>query len=152
MKLYLLEPEVAGGIGSNSIIIYENQKMKEVKHLHYEFEGWLGDDLLTSSPCFIVTQALANDLLKSDLSGCKFEEVEISTSETFRELYPNRELPKFKRIIPEGVVEVEKDKVIKWSGNDFCLRNAIDLFLTQKALTVLESYNLNNCDITEFNY
>lgn len=42
MKLYLLEPEAAGGLGKNFVITFENNRIKDVNHLHYVFEGWLG--------------------------------------------------------------------------------------------------------------
>ena len=43
MKYYKLEPEVAGGIGKESQIIYtEEGRIKEITFLDYEFDGWLG--------------------------------------------------------------------------------------------------------------
>ena len=38
MKYFVLEPEVAGGIGKKSEVLYENSKIKEVLFLDYEFE------------------------------------------------------------------------------------------------------------------
>lgn len=58
MNLHLLEPEVAGGLGENSTF---NSK-GEVEFLHYEFQGWLGDELLESTPCFIVTESMAHSI------------------------------------------------------------------------------------------
>ena len=40
---YILEPEVAGGFGEN--VVYD-PATRHVEHLHYQFDGWLGDDLL----------------------------------------------------------------------------------------------------------
>ena len=149
MKLFLLEPEVAGGFGENSVLIYEDKRIKEVKHLHYEFEGWLGDDLLTTSPCFIVTESLANTIISSKLTGVRFDEVEVSQSDIFKELYTNKDLPSFKRLVPLGSVELEQGRVIKWIGQDFCLENRVDLVVTENALEVIKKHALQNCDITE---
>lgn len=49
-----LEPEVAGGIGPNSELHCDDGKLV-VTRLNYEFDGWLGDALLETTPCFIVT-------------------------------------------------------------------------------------------------
>ena len=40
MKYYVLEPEVAGGLGENSIVDHSVVPF-QVTRLHYEFEGWL---------------------------------------------------------------------------------------------------------------
>ena len=58
MKYFVLEPEVAGGIRKKSKILYENSKIKEVLFLDYEFEGWLGDEILITHPCFIISKSL----------------------------------------------------------------------------------------------
>jgi hypothetical protein len=46
MKSYLLEPEVAIGIWET----YQNG-VKEISNLHYKLEGWIGNELLESTPC-----------------------------------------------------------------------------------------------------
>ncbi|WP_074033976.1 hypothetical protein [Bacillus massilinigeriensis] len=56
MILYFLEPEVSGGHGEYTIYGTEDDIATEgisgkVKYLHYEFEGWLRDDFLESTPC-----------------------------------------------------------------------------------------------------
>ncbi len=50
---YVVEPEVAGGCGPHSVVDQQHGRPK-VLRLHYVFEGWLGDDLLESTPCFII--------------------------------------------------------------------------------------------------
>ncbi|WP_241280098.1 hypothetical protein [Chryseobacterium cucumeris] len=43
-----IEPEVAGGLGEQSQL--DNSFLPPlIKNLHYEFEGWLGNDLVESS-------------------------------------------------------------------------------------------------------
>ncbi|WHY75312.1 hypothetical protein QNH20_14270 [Neobacillus sp. WH10] len=80
MKLFLLEPEVAGGIGEKATFsnnTYPNG-MKEISHLNYEFQGWLGDELLETTSCFIVTEYLANSIQSSELNGYLFNEIEVT--------------------------------------------------------------------------
>src|SRR5688572_24685126 len=94
MRYYRLDPEVAGGLGERSILDRSTHPPK-VARLHYELDGWLGDDLLQSFPCFIVTGRLRSALEAISPTGCEFAPVEVTTSRTFEDLYPNRTLPVF---------------------------------------------------------
>lgn len=147
MKLYLLEPEVAGGLGGYTIL----SNSKEVIHLHYEFSGWLGDELLETTPCFIVTESLATAIKNSPLKGYRFGDVEVSVSDEFLELYPERKLPPFRRLIPMGTVKVEGKIFSNWSKDDFCISQNKYLVITESALNTLNKFSLDNCDITELN-
>jgi len=145
MKLFLLEPEVSGGLGERTTFGENNR----VVNLHYEFQGWLGDELLESSPCFIVTESLANSLSANKLSGIMLEDAEVTTSEEFDELYPNRALPRFKRLIPQGVVNITATRFSDWSGHDFCISSKNYLVVTERAFEIISKHALSNCDITE---
>ena len=72
MHYFLLSPEVAGGLGPNTMM---NRMVHppEVSRLHYEMEGWLGDELLESFPCFIVTQRVADAIQDAHLTGAGFD-------------------------------------------------------------------------------
>lgn len=83
MKYFILEPEVVGGIGRKSKILYENSKIKEVTFLDYEFESWLGDDILTTHPCFIISESLYDIIKVSDLKGFQLQKIDISFSNFF---------------------------------------------------------------------
>ncbi|MGF6949955.1 hypothetical protein QF028_002460 [Neobacillus sp. B4I6] len=153
MKLILLEPEVAGEIGEKTIFstnTYTNG-MKEISYLNYEFQGWLGDELLESTPCFIVTENLANSIQSSELNGYLFNEVEVTVSDLFKELYPNEILPNFKRLIPIGKVFVENHKYSGWSQEDFCLSQNLELVVSTNAFEVTNNHKLNYCDVFELN-
>ena len=118
MKLYFLEPEVSGGHGEHTIYgteqVIETEGISEqVKYLHYEFEGWLEDDLLESTPAFIVSSKLQTELENSDIKDYKLEECLITTSDEFKEVYPNKEIPTFNRFIPLGKIEVIGEKLRK---------------------------------------
>ncbi|CAM4311373.1 hypothetical protein TU52_18515 [Bacillus cereus] len=152
MNLYLLSPEVAGGHGEKTIYSKEKNIGTEgvsgkVQFLHYEFYGWLGDDLLESTPCFIVSEKLKNALLSSELKGFKLEECLISLSEEFLELYPDKELSNFWRLIPLGTVNHENGNYSEWSGHQFCLTTRGDLIVTEEVLSFLKSFTLKYCDI-----
>lgn len=152
MEMFRLEPEVAGEIGENSKIKYERGMINEVEFLHYEFTGWLGDEILTSHPCFIVSENIVEDILKSNLKGHRFEDIEISTSDEFKEIYPNRHIPNFKRLIPLGKVVVCDDKIIQSSEEDFCLEDDVELVVSYNALEILKKYKIENCEICTLNW
>lgn len=64
--------------------------------MHFIFDGWLGDQLVESFPCYLITPGLAELLAAAGVTGFELAEAEIETSEQFRELYPERVLPPFK--------------------------------------------------------
>ena len=58
-------------------------------------KGWLGNDIVESFPCFIVTDGLKEAILKNCFSGVEFDHVKVTTSYPFEELYPGLTLPPF---------------------------------------------------------
>ncbi|WP_231633234.1 hypothetical protein [Numidum massiliense] len=149
-----MEPEVAGGHGEKTV--YGTVKdgavqgvSDKVNYLHYEFEGWLGDDLLESAPCFIISKQLEEKLVESTFRDYRLEDCLITTSDAFHELYPDRELPPFRRFIPLGTVDIEGETFKNWSGHHFCLSPKGELVVTVEALSFLKKILLNNCDVTD---
>jgi hypothetical protein len=139
MRYFLLSPEVAGGLGPNTVM---NRVVHppEVSRLHYEMDGWLGDELLESFPCFVVTQRLGDAIQNAHLTGVGFGDVEVTTSEQFRELYPERELPQFVWLKVVG----------KAAKDDFGLDDQSRLVVSEKALQVLRAMTLENCEVSEY--
>ena len=146
--LYLLKPEVAGGFGSNTIIDENNN----VVHLEYEFFGWLGDELLETTPCYIISDSLQSEIQKSNLSGFELQQIEISINEQFYDVYPNADIPPFHmRLIPTGHVNVDRNnaRYTNWSGEDFCFSDTRYLIVTERALNILKKHKMNYCEIME---
>ena len=139
MKCYQAEPEVAGGFGENTIIDRTSGKMV-VRKLHYEFDGWDGDVLLTSSPSFIVTELAKKELESIGATGIRFDKVEVTTSELFRELYPNLQLPKFVWLQIEG----------KPGRDDFGIGQRYGVVVPDRALEVLKELGMSNALISPF--
>jgi hypothetical protein len=92
---YIVRPEVAGGLGERTECLHRPDGEFVVTRLHYEFQGWLGDELLEAFPCFIVTRRIAERFEAAGLSGFAIGEAEITVSEEFEELYPGRGIPSF---------------------------------------------------------
>lgn len=131
----ILEPEVAGGWGRRAVADTTTHPPR-VSALHYEFDGWLGDELLESFPCFIVTHRLAERLAAGGLTGFRRAPVEVTRSEQFECLYPGRELPAF-----------EWFQVIGAAGlDDFGLTADHRLVVSERALGALKAGQLRHCE------
>lgn len=133
---YLIEPEVAGGLG-DSTVMDNNFHPPVVRRLEYRFEGWLGDELLESFPCFIVSESLAEKLIDSNLTGVTFAPVSVTKSEEFRELHPHVSLPKFLWLKVEGSA----------GNDDFGVSVDHRLVVSYAAMDVLSTARLENADI-----
>ncbi len=134
----LIEPEVAGSLGDKTEL--DNSFFPPlIKHLNYEFEGWLGDDILESFPCYIVTERLRKSIELENLTGVNFADVLISKSETFLDLYPDKDLPVFYWMKISG--EANKD--------DFFITEKNGLAVSEKAYSLLEKHNIDQADIED---
>lgn len=127
-KYFFVEPEVAGGMGPHTVMD-RSVHPPRVSHLHYEFEGWLGDEIVATFPCWIVTVSLAEKLRAAGLTGMSFDPVEISYSELFQERHPRREMPEFLRLLVTGVP----------MQDDFAVGEKARLMVSERALAVLQS-------------
>ena len=134
-----IEPEVSGGLG-NDTIIDSTVHPPIIHRLHYEFAGWLEDDIIESFPCFLVTESLRIAFEKEKLNGFTFEDVKTSKSEDFEELYPNKTLPKFYWIKIDGTAGI----------NDLGISTDFRLVVSSKTFRVLKSFNINNAEFEEF--
>lgn len=134
MKYYSIEPEVAGGWGKNTVFDRIPGKGTFVHKLNYEFDGWLGDELLESSPCYIVTERMAREIERAQLTGARFDEVEVTTSEQFRDIYADRQLPKFVWLRVGG----------KLGQDDFVLGPDRRLIVSDRALELLKRVGISH--------
>jgi hypothetical protein len=139
MSYFILEPEIAGGWG-NRTVADTNAFPPVVSSLHYRFDGWLGDELLETFPCFIVTERLATRLRRSGFTGFRLQAVEVTTSEEYDALYPDRGLPLFKWLRPVGKAGVD----------DFGLSATHRLVVSDRALAVLRKFRFRECEVAEF--
>jgi hypothetical protein len=128
---WILSPEVAGQLGENTSLDASVHPPK-VSHLHHRFEGWLGDDLLETFPCFLVSSALAAALEEAGLTGFSLDAVEVSTSPEFQELSRPRPLPEFRWLKVTGVHH----------HADFRLTPDFRLEVSSRALDVLKNFSI----------
>jgi hypothetical protein len=137
---YFVEPEVAGGLGENTVLIRMPGRPVIVHELHYRFDGWLGDALVESTPCYIVTGRLAAEIAQSGLTGAGFDTVEISKSGQFDDLYPHRELPEFVWLKIEGMP----------GRDDFGTTSDMLLVVSERALAVLKASGIAHAHVARF--
>jgi hypothetical protein len=128
VAFYRIEPEVAGGLGDRTVFCATDGP-HQVKHLHYVFDDWLGDSIVTSTPCFLCTQQLADEIVKHGLTGVYVCDAEIEVSPLFIELNPNAYLPKFLQLVPSNHP----------GQKDFGIDDNLHLIVSSKALDVIRS-------------
>jgi hypothetical protein len=133
---HLVEPEILVGLGEETVFGSSNQ---EVLRLHMHIEDWLGDDLLTCHPVFLVTEELRSKLLTSSFTGFSFETINQSFDESFRDNFQlGKPIPTFFWLKVNG----------QDGAADFFVDEDANLMVSDKALKFLEKYaNLGNCDI-----
>jgi hypothetical protein len=136
---YKLEPEVAGHLGDDTVMD-SSVHPPIVDTLHYEFDGWLGDELLTAFPCFVVTKHMQQLIEGVQASGCRFGPVKISRSELFEELHPERQLPKFTWLIVTGTAKKDDFGTTPTGGG---------LIVSERALMAMKRGTLDDCRISE---
>lgn len=139
MKFSFVEPEVPGALGQGTDLD-SSVHPPIVKRLDFQLDGWLGDCLLESFPCFVITEPAKLAVEKSGLSGALFDDVLVRKSDQFDELYPDKMLPKFFWM-----------KVIGRSGqDDFGLAKDFRLVLSDHALEVLRRCGLEQAFISAY--
>jgi hypothetical protein len=139
MRYFKVEPEVAGGLGDHTVL--DTSTHPPIVHkLHYEIETWLGDAMLTSSPCFITTEGLSRAIIQVGFTGVRFAPVEMSISEQGQEFEPELKLPKFRWMQVDGHA----------GQDDFGLLNKIRLVVSERALALLRRFGLKYAVIENF--
>ena len=136
---YFFEPEVSGGLGGNSVVD-TSVHPPIVSKLNYRFDGWLGDDILESFPCYVITESLKKKLESTALCGYQIDQVEVTKSDQFEDLYPGKKLPVFYWL-----------KIIGEAGkDDFGVADDYRLVISDKALKVINDFNVAQADIEKY--
>jgi hypothetical protein len=136
-EFFALDPEVPGGFGEGTQLD-RSQVPIRVTHLVLEFEGWLGDELITSFPAYAVTAGLGERLTAAGLTGISLREMEQSRSEEFLERWPDRELPQFRELLVTGVA----------GSDDFGIDATQHLVVSRRALDVIEQTEPLDLDVS----
>lgn len=148
MIFFVLKPQVDGHFGRNSVFIDESARPPKIEKLHFVLDSFSGDDIITTIGTYVVTKRLA-DLLKTakpSITGIAFDQVEISKSDEYywsqKEgfSYAPKQLPEFVWLKIDGKPGVD----------DFAKPGSYGLVVSERALNILKSLNLQLCDIEDF--
>jgi hypothetical protein len=110
--------------------------------LEYVFDGWLGDDVLETFPCFIVTARLKEAVEAIGPTGVAFDEVKVTKSKLFRELYGDRPLPTFYWLKVGGQAGTDDFGV----GGSPRFR----LVVSERVLYVFKQHQMTECGVAEY--
>lgn len=141
MNYHVLKPEVAGSFGPNTIFVDRKARPPLLKKLHYEFNVWLGDPILETVCCYIVTGQVRNKIIAMQATGASFDEVEVSTVYPFEEICRGCILPSFTWL-----------KVTGLGGADDFGYTSHDAFLVvyERVLDALVEAGMSHYEIAEF--
>ncbi|EII0539960.1 hypothetical protein ACE2KI_000132 [Salmonella enterica] len=134
-----IETEVAGGFGEATTLDI-SMPPPIVFTLEHSFDGWLGDCIMETFPCFVITEKAKVLIENLNLSGIFFDSVITSKSDIFEELYPNIKLPEIYWTKITGIV----------GKDDFGIADDLRLVISDDALKVLESCGLKHAGITDY--
>jgi hypothetical protein len=141
MNYYALVPEAAGQFGPNTVFVDKIARPPLVEKFHYEFNGWLGDPLVETIGCYIVTKPLRDKITSVNPSGVRFEEVEVSKSEEFVRRDPGRTLPPFVWLQITGV-----------GGQDdfgYTITHGRSIVVSSRILDIMSGVGIPHCAVVE---
>ena len=138
MDYYTIEPEVAGELGEGTIMD-ASVHPPLVSAVHYVITDWLGDDIIESFPCYLVTPRLATALEPSGLTGFRLDAARVTLSEQAADL-GTTQAPEFRWLIITG----------RPADDDFGILANGQAVVSEAALQALRSYTLDNCDIESY--
>lgn len=138
MPHHVLEPEVAGGLGPRTVMSTDVHPPR-VEHLHYEVEGWLGDDVLESTPCFLISPEAAAALQQAGCTGLRTAAAEVTIAPDAAPAVDSR-VEGFLWLQPTG--EPGQD--------DLAVDATASLVVSDRALEVLRRFHLEHCDRTDW--
>ena len=135
-EFYKLEPEVAGSWGGETVAD-TSVHPPIVSELHYVFDGWLGDSIIESFPCFIVTETLGDAFIAAQFKGFELRDVSTECSDQYTQLFPGQPLPKFRWLYVTGVASVD----------DFGISDQNILVVSSQAMAIIREHKCAHCDI-----
>ena len=137
-KHYVVEPEVAGGWGKNTLQAATGKGTAAKASLRVRRMAWRRT--LGKYALFHSFGAIAREIGGAELTGVRFDEVEVTVSQEFMQLYPSRQLPKFVWLKVQGTP----------GGDDFGTAQDLRLVVSERALEVLRRVGIAHAAVTPF--
>lgn len=137
---YKIKPECPAQMGKETKFD-KNFTPWKITKLHLVFDVWMGGDLLKESPCFYVTERFLDKINIEEISGLKsIKSAKVTSSETFKNLYPNRTLPNCFQLEIDGSPGVD----------DIGITAPSQLIISEKFLHLLKKVDMSNSRIEVF--
>ncbi len=143
MTYHFIEPEVAGGMDEGTVLDTSTHPPR-VDRLVYEIKGWMGDDLMTTFPCFVATTGLVDHLRASGLGVFELRNMEVTMStegEQSLELKGFERFPECKWMHVTGTPGWDDFGVTSFTG---------DLVVSDRGLEALRQGRLEHAHIEEY--
>lgn len=132
MQHHALEPEATGTVGAGAEWTLDTTGARsQADPLRCELAGWLGDELVSVLPDFVVAGALADALRASDLTGFELREAIVTTSPEFVS-YAGALPERWERLVPTGRPDTD---------DDFAQRDGT-LLVSERALALLNGHRI----------
>lgn len=96
--------------------------------------------MVTSFPCYLVTEDVKEKILKSGFSGMTFDKVEVTTSELSEEMQPDQKLSSFVWLKVNGDA----------GDDDFGIAKDYRLVVSERVLDALKPFGISNALIEPF--
>ncbi|NMD56542.1 MULTISPECIES: hypothetical protein [Tsukamurella] len=133
---YVLEPEVAGGLGEGSVLD-TSVHPPLLSRLEYEVMDWQGDDLISSFPVYLVSPRLLAAIEATRLTGFTVNpNCRVTVDEQCRDEVQGSGVLAFTWIDIHGAV-----------GDDLHITSDLLLGVSDRAWAVISSFTLNRCDV-----
>jgi hypothetical protein len=86
MDRFIVEPLVAGQLGDGTVMDTSTHP-PVVSALEYELDGPTDEDVIESFPVFLVSEEMADRLLRADLRGFDLADASVVPSRAYLEMY-----------------------------------------------------------------
>lgn len=136
---FRLEPEVAGELVEGTVLD-ASASPPRVEAVHFEITEWLGDDLVTSFPVFLVSEELATELVEAGLGAFRVRQAAVTVSDEAQELLEGRAVPTFRWLDVTGQAGVD----------DVGVTEQGELVVSEEVLELLQGGTLENCEVERY--
>lgn len=151
MTRHTLSPEATGTVGPGAQWTEDSTgSSTQIDPLRCEFAGWLGDDLVSVAPDFIVSGTLADALRASDLTGFELRTDPVITKSPEFVSESNTDFPdRWERLVPSpepASASASEDRE-PTEETDFARRGS-DLLVSERALALLNDHRITHANLT----
>lgn len=146
MTRHTLSPEATGTVGPGALWTDgSNGTSTQSDPLRCEFAGWLGDDLVSVNPDFVVSDTLADALRASYFTGFELRADTVITKSSEFVSESSADFPdRWERLIPEPEPSTTTEEQVT---TDFA-RQSSDLLVSERALAFLNDYRITHARLT----